>query len=80
MNNSRRNFIKNASIVSIGFAGLNHFLLSGCNTTSGLNYGPLLPASEGVLSLPKGFTSTIISRKGDLMSDGLFSPGMNSMA
>jgi len=77
MNNSRRNFIKNASIVSIGFAGLNQFLLSGCNTTSGLNYGPLLPASEGVLSLPKGFTSTIISRKGDMMSDGLFSPGMH---
>jgi secreted PhoX family phosphatase len=32
---------------------------------------------EGVLSLPKGFSSKVISRRGDVMSDGLISPGMH---
>ncbi len=75
MNDSRRNFIKNTSIISLGFVGLNQFI-TGCSTSAGINYGPLLQ-SEGVLSLPKGFSSTIISRRGDKMSDGLISPGMH---
>jgi len=77
MNNSRRDFIKNTGIISLGFVGLNQFISAGCSVSSGFGYGPLLPPSDGVLSLPKGFSSTIISRKGDLMSDGLFSPGMH---
>ncbi len=78
MNNSRRYFIKNTGIVSLGFLGLNQFISTGCKTSAGLSYGPLLPpSSEGVLSLPKGFSSAIISRKGDLMNDGLMSPGMH---
>ncbi len=77
MNNSRRNFIKNAGIVSLGFVGLNQFISTGCSTISVPGYGVLLPPSEGILSLPKGFSSTVISRKGDLMNDGLISPGMH---
>ncbi len=78
MNSSRRDFIKNTSIVSLGFIGLNQFISTGCGTIAGLGYGPLLPppATE-LLSLPKGFSSTVISRRGDLMSDGLISPGMH---
>ncbi len=76
MNSSRRDFIKNTGIVSLGFVGLNQFV-SGCNTSAGLGYGPLLPPSNEILSLPKGFSSVVISRKGDLMNDGLISPGMH---
>jgi secreted PhoX family phosphatase len=78
MNNSRRNFIKNTGIVSIGFVGLNQFISTGGTINTGLGYGPLLPAaSGGILSLPKGFSATVISRKGDMMNDGLISPGMH---
>jgi uncharacterized protein len=75
MSISRRDFIKNASIVSLGFSGLNSFVLSGCKSSSAFGYGAL-QVGEGVLSLPKGFSSVIISRKGDPMNDGLITPGM----
>ncbi len=77
MNNSRRDFIRNTGIVSLGFIGLNQFISTGCSIRTGLGYGPLLPTMEGVLSLPKGFSSKVISRRGDVMSDGLISPGMH---
>ncbi len=77
MNNSRRDFIRNTGIVSLGFIGLNQFISTGCSIRTGLGYGPLLPIMEGVLSLPKGFSSKVISRRGDVMSDGLISPGMH---
>lgn len=77
MNNSRRDFIKNTSVVSLGFIGLNQFISTGCGTLSGLGYAPLVSASDGILSLPEGFSSAVISRKGDLMNDGLISRGMH---
>ena len=82
MSNSRRNFIKNTSLVSLGFLGLDNFAsrasilgLSPVKLIPG--YGPLSHLAGDVLSLPKGFTAKIISRKGDVMSDGLLSPGMH---
>ncbi len=77
MNSSRRDFIKNTSIVSLGFLGLNQFTLTGCKVTASLGYGSLLPGPNEILSLPKGFSSKVISQKGDLMNDGLISPGMH---
>ncbi len=72
--NSRRTFIKNTGIVSIGFFGLNQFVLSGCNSKVQNAFGPLLYKDGDILSLPKGFNARVISRAGDVMHDGLFTP------
>jgi len=77
MNNSRRDFIRNTGIVSLGFIGLNQFTLTGCKVNASLGYGPLLLRPNEILSLPEGFSSKVISRRGDVMSDGLTSPGMH---
>jgi secreted PhoX family phosphatase len=46
------------------------------NPTSGFGgYGPLLPDPNGILDLPRGFHYKIISREGDLMTDGTPIPG-----
>ncbi|MBK7407631.1 MAG: DUF839 domain-containing protein [Saprospirales bacterium] len=37
-------------------------------------YGPLVPDPAGIFDLPAGFTYTIISRTGEIMSDGLLTP------
>lgn len=74
MDNSRRNFVKHAGIVSLGFMGLNQFLM-GCNSGFAAGYGKLSYRDGDILSLPKGFSAKVISRKGDLMNDGLLSPG-----
>ena len=76
---SRRNFIKVTGIATLGFMGLNQWLQGGVRaaTTSGpaAGYGPLINDPKGLLNLPKGFTYTIISRKGEKMDDGLLLPG-----
>ncbi|MEJ7780326.1 MAG: alkaline phosphatase PhoX [Daejeonella sp.] len=81
MSNSRRNFIKNTAVVSLGFLGLNQFASNavilgfiGKDTSVG-DYGPLIYKEGDILSLPKGFSGKVISRRGDVMNDGLFSPG-----
>ncbi len=38
-------------------------------------YGPLIPDPYRIFDLPEGFRYTILSRTGDLMSDGLHVPG-----
>lgn len=75
---SRRNFLKLSGVASLGFMGLYTFtskasIAASAKVTKG--YGPLLPDPKGVLSLPKGFTYKIISRQGNKMSDGFFTPG-----
>lgn len=79
--NSRRNFIRNSSVVSLGFLGLHRFAFSA-SLAQGMHrvydrYGPLLPDPDGIMNLPKGFSYKIISRRGDQMDDGLISPGRN---
>lgn len=73
--NTRRNFIKNSGLVSLGFLGLNQFVLSGCTDKVQKGFGPLAFREGDILSLPKGFSAKVISRTGDLMNDGLFTPG-----
>lgn len=82
---SRRRFLKNSGIATLGFMGLhhliNHPLLAGNDTlyseaiSDTAGYGPLLPDPKGVLNLPKGFSYSILSTRGDKMSDGLHLPG-----
>ena len=80
---SRRNFIKKSAAISLGFFGLQSFIWKGCEDSSteiiqtlNLPYGPLLPDPAGILNLPEKFSYRIISRVGDVMSDGLFLPGL----
>lgn len=81
MDNSRRNFIRNSSLVSLGFIGLNNYAAKAAmdlfaGMEPGVGFGPLFYKEGDPLSLPKGFTARIISNKGDLMNDGLLMPGM----
>lgn len=81
MNSSRRDFIKNTSLVSLGFIGLNNYAAQAAihildQSGVDIGFGPLVYKQGDVLSLPKGFTAKIISHKGDLMDDGLLTPGM----
>ncbi|WP_018473326.1 alkaline phosphatase PhoX [Echinicola pacifica] len=74
----RRSFLKKSGLASIGFMGLYHFVqpaygLGAADIEAG--YGPLMPDPEGILNLPKGFNYKVISRQGDLMTDGLLTPG-----
>lgn len=82
MANNRRTFIKQAAQLAIGFAGLETLLnqwMDGCTQLEQLPnfiypYGPLRTDTRGVLSLPNGFRYEIISRAGQRMSDGFFTP------
>lgn len=72
MQTNRRTFI---AATGSAFAAL---LASGCMRYSGdpsgtlaaSPYGPLLPDPAGLLDLPKGFSYRVISKLGDVMSDG----------
>jgi len=81
MDNSRRSFIRNTGLVSLGFIGLNNYAANAAmdifsSPELGIGFGPLSYREGDVLSLPKGFSAKVISRKGDQMADGLVVPGM----
>jgi secreted PhoX family phosphatase len=75
---SRRNFLKISGVASLGFMGLYTFASQAYATSSmkpAKGYGPLLTDPAGVLNLPKGFSYKIISKQGNTMNDGFFTPG-----
>lgn len=80
MDVSRRVFLaRSAASVGLGFAGL-RALSAGEAMASTRNlrapgFGPLIPDPDGVLDLPAGFTYRVISRFGEVMDDGLITPG-----
>lgn len=77
---SRRDFIKTATISSIGFVGLRsltHQKLWSADATSRVGYGPLIDDSRGLLRIPRGFTYTTFSHTGEEMADGFLVPGMH---
>ncbi|MEY4953412.1 MAG: hypothetical protein RL299_1836, partial [Pseudomonadota bacterium] len=66
---NRRGFL---SATSAAFAALS---ASGCHAAtrkapSADPYGPLVPDPNGLLDLPKGFSYSVISRLGDVMTGG----------
>lgn len=69
---NRRHFLKNASVVALGFAGLRSFV--ACREEPPGRYGRLLPDPEKIFDLPKDFSYQIISRTGQPMSDGFIVP------
>ncbi len=77
---TRRQFLRQAGAVALGFTGLHTLFGMGCASsprTDAIPYGfgPLRPDPEKILDLPDGFTYRILSRAGDPMDDGLFVPG-----
>ena len=63
--------------LALGFGGL-QTLMTGCSRAPVPTepYGPLVSDPEGILDLPEGFSYTVVSRAGDLMSDDFFVPGL----
>ena len=82
---SRRAFMKNMGVISLGFLGLKTFasapflkeILEPLNLPgkSGPGYGPLMQDAFGMINLPAGFQYKVISRMNRLMDDGLLVPG-----
>ncbi len=80
---TRRTFLKQSSAISLGFFGLQSFIMKSCDGAPSevlqqmnMPYGQLFADNKKMLKLPKGFTYKIISRQGDKMSDGLLTPGL----
>ncbi|MEQ8843814.1 MAG: DUF839 domain-containing protein [Phycisphaerales bacterium] len=78
---SRRQFMKSAAAVTLGFGGLQtlfarHAFSTPASADIGLGFGPLAPDPKGIFDLPEGFRYQVISRIGETMSDGLLVPGL----
>ena len=71
---SRRQFLKSAAAVSIGFAGLHRHLAWGAPALEN-SFGPLVRDPGDILDLPEGFSYRVLARAGELMDDGLRLPG-----
>lgn len=79
MSISRRNFLKQAGAISLGFSGLQLIMNSGIGFANTFlensdGYGPLVKDPEGIMDLPEGFSYKIISRFGEEMTDGFRLP------
>ncbi|MBL8877942.1 MAG: DUF839 domain-containing protein [Phycisphaerales bacterium] len=80
MTTTRRDFLRSAAAVTLGFHGLQSFVrgLGGtvrAATVGGVGYGPLIADPERIFDLPAGFSYRVISRIGERMDDGLIVPG-----
>ena len=75
---TRREFLKSAAAVSLGFQGLQAHVVRGETSDEGIaaGYGPLRPDPGEIVDLPAGFTYRVLSRTGDEMDDGLLVPGL----
>ena len=73
MSISRKDFIKNISIVTIGLTSFSR-LLSSTSALLNLDTLSLIKDSKGILNLPKGFSYSVLSKLNDKMDDGLNVP------
>ncbi|MCR5874899.1 PhoX family protein [Phenylobacterium sp. J426] len=76
MSVSRRSFLALAA-TSAAFAGLSRATAQslGGSKDDIVGYGPLQPDPAGVFDLPEGFSYKVVSRAGQVMDDGLLTPG-----
>ena len=70
---SRKNFIKNISIVTIGLTSFSRLLATGSEIFKNDLQG-LIKDPYKILNLPKDFSYTILSKLNDKMNDGLRVP------
>lgn len=75
----RRQFLKGSGSVAIGFAGLHRLLSLDAVAQPYQNQvtqlGKLVTDPHRIMDLPEGFTYKVLSSTGDMMSDGLKTPG-----
>ncbi len=73
---SRRAFIQKSAL-ALGFAGLHRYVLGSSSPSAkdAIGFGPLLDDPKGVFKLPKGFSYSSFSTRGERMDDGFFVPG-----
>lgn len=72
----RRAFLKQSTLVSLGFLGLSQYALGLANSTNLFDgLAGLLPDPDEYLDLPEGFSYKIISKAGEKMDDGFLVPG-----
>lgn len=69
---TRRKFIGSAALA---FIGLQRYSLAASPSRVVQPFGPLIKDPGGILDLPAGFSYRVLSRKGELMSDGFKVPG-----
>lgn len=77
---TRRGFLIGAGATALALSGLLYFIKRhewGRAPISGTipGFGPLAPDPGEVIDLPEGFSYSIVSRAGDIMIDGLPTPG-----
>ena len=76
---NRRTFLRSAA-VSLAFLGLQACqrtrpALASNASDATLGHGPLRPDPNGLMRLPKGFSYTTFSARGEVMDDGFHVPG-----
>ena len=74
MPQSRRQFLKSAAAVSLGFVGLQRHVAHAVDANSD-GFGSLKPDPAGLLDLPAHLSYRVLGRTGEKMSDGLLVPG-----
>lgn len=77
---TRRDFIRSGIAITASFSGLKALAQSPKNTTFGPGneipgFGELVKDPKRILDLPEGFNYQVISKTGELMTDGLRVPG-----
>ncbi|MBT4098738.1 MAG: DUF839 domain-containing protein [Gemmatimonadetes bacterium] len=72
---SRRQFLKSAAAVSLGFGGLQRHVANAEGDLYRVGFGSLRPDPAGLLDLPAHFSYRVLGRTGESMSDGLLVPG-----
>jgi len=76
MSSSRRDFLAQAGVVSAAFAALGACEASAQSyALPNSRFGALVPDPNGIMDLPRGYRYAVLSRTGDLMSDGHLTPG-----
>ena len=72
---SRQKFLKDISVITVGMLAFSNMLLAAEKGITRLsNMFPVVNDPKGILRLMKGFKYNIISKKGQMMTDGLTVP------
>ena len=74
MAQSRKDFLKNISIATLGFTSFSKIIASGSFINKVIQNKSLIKDPKGIIDLPAGFKYSIISKFEDKMDDGLTVP------
>ena len=74
MAQTRKDFLKNISIVTLGFTSFSKIIASGSFVNKVIHSNDLFRDPVFIIDLPSGFSYSVISRFEDKMDDGLHVP------